>query len=197
MTTPTIETLRNHTDITSEGYALLSGLVSQGSPDVLVSGAPEASAELVTSGLLRETADRYEVSAAAWVALRKAEEDEASAAHDTEMAAHASRKIRVRGLTKAQAAWCHRALNDAGYDTDHDPTETIEWGATWIEGTVEDLEQTVASLEQMAFLIVDDTTCEYTHSNFGGDIPEALAERLRDQAIKCCETAASKIQDVL
>lgn len=190
MNTPTIETLRNHTNITDAGYALLSELL-KGSPDVLVIDAPVvASRELLDGGLLRHTADRYEVSAQAWKVLRAAEEDEAYAAIVAEE--KSQEVVRVRGLTTGQTKWCYNALCEAGYDTEHDPTKTLKWGRTWLEGTREDLEQVRTSLDQMVYLIDTDPTCEYAFSSWN-EVPEAVANRLREQVKDCCEAAALTI----
>jgi len=109
-------------------------------------------------------------------------------------------KIRVRGLTGAQVAWCFRAINDAGYDTEHDPSETIKWGATYIEGTPEDLQQVYTSLISMTELIEEEPEC-YAFSNSGtshlNGLPDWMVEKLTAQALACCEAAMRKIDKAM
>jgi hypothetical protein len=111
----------------------------------------------------------------------------------------ADEKIRVRGLTRAQVSWCFRAINDAGYDTEHDPSETITWGATYIEGTPEDIQQVYTSLIAMTGLIEEDPAA-YAFTNNSpthlDGLPEWMVEKLTDQALKCCEEAMRKIRKV-
>jgi hypothetical protein len=103
--------------------------------------------------------------------------------------------LRVRNLTPAQVGWCRNALNTAGMDTDHDVTETATFGSTFVEGTREDLMQMVSSLVGMTGILEDDP-CEAYSADDPESLPDWMKERLVEQAIRCCETAADKIVKV-
>ena len=179
-------------NMTPAASTLLTTLVTTGSPDLPVTGAPAVVSELVAIGYLRQTADRYEVTARAWVDLNACADEAPVAPRPAPVAA----RIRVRGLTSAQTRWCFQALSDAGYDTENDPRETVTAGSTYIEGTREDLEQVATSLEQMAFLIEQEPDVGY-QCDPSAEMPTWMRERVTERAIECCKTAARRIHTVL
>ncbi len=147
--------------------------------------------ELVESGLLRQVADRYEVTVKAFLAIRDAElfelvEEEPVVVPTT---------VRVRGLTEAQVVWCERSLSEVGYsnEDDHDPRETIKWGKTWIEGTVEDLTSVAHALAEMDALIDENPDSYVLNGRPDEEIASALMDRMIAQAKKCCDTAELKV----
>ena len=158
-----------------------------------VAGAPLVVGELVASGLLRQVADRYEVTVKAFLAIREAELSELV----EEEPVVAPTTVRVRGLTEAQVVWCERSLSEVGYSTEHDPRETIKWGKTWIEGTVEDLTSVAHALAEMDALVDENPDSYVLNGRPDEKIASALMDRMIAQAKKCCDTAEKRVWAVL